>query len=263
MIKTAIRLAAAFLIGTAITGSNIATAAEKAAAEKDTTHTTKYQKTFEGKKVITARGLATIHLADDKIYLEIPDSLYNRALIMGASVTSTSNPKESTVGSRPKPFTEIMFMRADSLVLLGKRSVTYTADKTDRDVIEALDASRRPAIIASFPIIDRTPNGKGSLIDVTDFFTGDKDFLTPKDEEAYNNMGGFVVRTYKYNPKASYIKGIEATESSFSISGSSDILPDVHGVSIPISVLLPPKPPNDILKSHGTTVNTPFLSSYR
>ena len=80
-----------------------------------------------------------------------------------------------------------------------------------------MDASRRPAIIASFPIIDRTPNGKGSLIDVTDFFTGDKDFLTPKDEEAYNNMGGFVVRTYKYNPKASYIKGIEATESSFSI----------------------------------------------
>lgn len=217
MIKTAIRLAAAFLIGTAITGSHTATAAEKATAEKDTTHTTKYQKTFEGKKVITARGLATIHLADDKIYLEIPDSLYNRALIMGASVTSTSNPKESTVGSRPKPFTEIMFMRADSLVLLGKRSVTYTADKTDKDVIEALDVSRRPAIIASFPIIDRTPNGKCSLIDVTDFFTGDKDFLIPKDEEAYNNMGGFVVRSYKYNPKASYIKGVEATENSFSI----------------------------------------------
>lgn len=212
MIKTAIRLAAAFLICTAVTGSHIATA-----AEKDTTHITKYQKTFEGKKVITARGLATIHLADNKIYLEIPDSLYNRAFIMGASVTSTSNPKESTVGSRPRPFTEIIFMKADSLVLFGKRSVTYTADKTDKDVIEALDVSRKPAIIASFPIIDRTPNGECSLIDVTDFFTGDKDFLIPKDEEAYNNMGGFVVRSYKYNPNASYIKGVEATENSFSI----------------------------------------------
>lgn len=186
--------------------------------QKDTTtKLSKYQEVFKDKSVVTAHGPITVHLVDDKVYLEFPDSLNGRDFIMGTSVTSTSNPKESTVGSYPKSFKRITFNRADSLILLGTRYISYMADKTDKDIIEALSISRMPATIASFPIIDKTPDNQSSLIDVTSFFTGDKDFLIPKDEEAYNNMGGFVVRTYKYNPDGSYIKGIDASDNSFSI----------------------------------------------
>lgn len=199
-------------------GSSTAGIARVKKEQKDTTaKLSKYQEVFKDKSVVTAHGLMTLHLVDDKIYLEFPDSLSNRDFIMGASVTSTSNPKESTVGSYPQSFKRITFQRVDSLILLGTRYISYMADKTDKDIIEALSISRMPATIASFPIIDRTPDKKSSLIEITSFFTGDKDFLIPKDEEAYNNMGGFVVRSYKYNPDGSYVKGVDASDNSFSI----------------------------------------------
>ena len=61
-------------------------------AKSDTVRTaskkrnTQYPRLFKNKRVVTKKGLITIHKIDDKLYFEFPKSLLGREFLMGSSV---------------------------------------------------------------------------------------------------------------------------------------------------------------------------------
>lgn len=183
-----------------------------------------YQKIFSGKKYFSSKGIITIHNVEGEIFLEIPSSLIGKQLIFGTTITNTSNSKESTIGLHPKPNKTLVFLKTDSLIQIGSINNNYICsdikdDPTEtKNILEAINNSKQAAIIASFPIICKSNNDSCSVINASDFFKGDKEYLLPKDEYAYNNMKGFVIRTYKYNDKIALIDTIESKPNSFSVT---------------------------------------------
>ena len=60
---------------------------------------TPYEKLL-GKGTETAKGFLTLHLKSGKVYLEVPDSVLGKELILGATVTSTSDNGAGPVGTK-------------------------------------------------------------------------------------------------------------------------------------------------------------------
>ena len=66
--------------------------------QKDTTvKKTPYDKLL-GKGTESARGFMTLHLKNGKVYLEVPDSVLGKELVLGATVASTSDNGAGPVG---------------------------------------------------------------------------------------------------------------------------------------------------------------------
>ena len=175
----------------------------------------RYDKLFSGKKKTTGKGLITIILCNKDIYLEIPDEVLDREMIMGTTVVSSSSPRETWEGLKPAPYKSVSFSRSDTLMHLGINNKKYFNSSAEKG--SKYEKESRNAIFASFPIIAVNPKDSSYVIKATSLFNGDKDYLTLKDEYAYNNMKGFVVRTYNYNSSAEIIKSIEADSLSFSV----------------------------------------------
>ena len=74
-----------FLFGWGVQGQ-----AKKKNKEKKETLTA-YQKLFKGKACETVKGLFTIHKTDNKIYFEIPLVLLERELLLGSTISETTN----------------------------------------------------------------------------------------------------------------------------------------------------------------------------
>ena len=82
-------------------------------AKSDTVRTaskkrnTQYPRLFKNKRVVTKKGLITIHKIDDKLYFEFPKSLLGREFLMGSSISATSDNTSGLVGqtmTTPLPF---------------------------------------------------------------------------------------------------------------------------------------------------------------
>ena len=52
---------------------------------------TPYQKLFKGKTYETVKGLLTIHKMDGKVYFEIPRNLLEKDMLLGSTISETTN----------------------------------------------------------------------------------------------------------------------------------------------------------------------------
>lgn len=63
---------------------------------------TPYEKLFKDKRVETVRGGGlTLHLAADKLYLELPDSLLGRGLMITTTIERTGDPGDGLAHQQP------------------------------------------------------------------------------------------------------------------------------------------------------------------
>ena len=76
----------------------------------------KYEKLISKPGIVKANGFINLYWADNKVYMEIPSTIFGRRILMGAMVDKMSNPQESAVGYCTSDPIEIKFARQDSLV---------------------------------------------------------------------------------------------------------------------------------------------------
>ncbi|MFC1225095.1 zinc-dependent metalloprotease [Pedobacter sp. BG31] len=199
-------------------------------------------------KAKSTKGLFTIHKIEDKYYFEIPDSLLGRDMLLVNRISKAANSmKIGGAGFAGDPIDDkvIRFEKGPGYkVFIKKISYnTIVKDSIADGMYKAVVNSNIQPIIASMPIkaigLDKT----SSVIDVTDYLTGDNSlfWLGPKDKKAWGigvlqSDRSYVnhVRTFQTNLEINAVK----TYSSIS---------DPSGVAVTCElnsslVLLPKKP---------------------
>ena len=172
--------------------------------------TTPYERLFKGKKVLTARGGGlTLHLVEEKLYLELPDSLLGRGLMITTTIERTGDSGDGIAGQQPVAPYLVHFSRsvADTLLHMKEFSPVVIVDG-DAPMREAVEKSHIDPIVGTCSVKARTPDKRAAVIDLTDLFMADRKSLRPIDPKGGNTSGGWVSVTANYKKDRSLLKGV-------------------------------------------------------
>lgn len=120
-------------------------------------------------------GLFNVYKVDQKYYYEIPDSLLGREMLVITRFTQTPVAlKESRAQYGGEMINNSVWKweRREKQIFIRVPSYTYVADAAS-DLHQALENSNALPILAVFDIKAMSANGKGIVIDVTDFYNGE------------------------------------------------------------------------------------------
>ena len=101
---------------------------------------TKYDRLFKDKKTETARSkFITVHKLDNKIYLELPRTLLKKEMMLGGTITSTTDPTTVTVGSTSSnPVLFYFDIQDSSVVMKLPNNVLFKDNATSSNLDGAL-----------------------------------------------------------------------------------------------------------------------------
>lgn len=120
-------------------------------------------------------GLFNVYKVDQKYFFEIPDSLLGREMLVVTRFTQTPVAlKESRAQYGGEMINNQVWKweRREKQIFIRVPSYNYTADAAS-DLHQALENSNALPILAVFDIKANASNGKGVVIDVTEFYNGE------------------------------------------------------------------------------------------
>ncbi|MFC4479025.1 zinc-dependent metalloprotease [Flavobacterium chungangensis] len=139
-------------------------------------------------KVITDKaksksGLFTVSQVDTKYYFQIPDSLFNRYMLVVTRYLST--PEGMGVFGGEKANEQTIYFEKGSNNTVFLRSLQYRQDVRSADsmLAKALAGSNENPIVAAFPIKTTNPDNGNVVIDVTDVFKKDNAMFAIESKE--------------------------------------------------------------------------------
>src|SRR6218665_486045 len=139
-------------------------------------------------KVITDKaksksGLFMVSQVDTKYYFQIPDSLFNRYMLVVTRFLSTPEGMGVFGGEKANEQTIYFEKGANNTVFL--RSLQYRQDVRSADsmLAKALAGSNENPIVAAFPIKTTNPDNGNVVIDVTDVFKKDNAMFAIESKE--------------------------------------------------------------------------------
>lgn len=139
-------------------------------------------------KVITDKaknksGLFTVSQVDTKYYFQIPDSLFNRYMLVVTRYLSTPEGMGAFGGEKANEQTIYFEKGANNTVYL--RSLQYKQDVRSADsmLAKALAGSNENPIVGAFPIKTTNPDNGNIVIDVTDAFKKDNPMFSLESKE--------------------------------------------------------------------------------
>ncbi|WEK33835.1 MAG: zinc-dependent metalloprotease [Candidatus Pseudobacter hemicellulosilyticus] len=163
-------------------------AAKKANAPQDSaakkTTIIKPYKELITTKAVTQKGLLTVHKVENKFYLEIPDSLLDRDMLIVTRIV------EAAAGVRPVGDMEgyggdwlnekvIRFSKAvNRQLFIRKMSFSErAAEGAPGDMARAVKASNVQPVVAAFPILAYTPDSAATVIEIGEYVNGQQDIV--------------------------------------------------------------------------------------
>lgn len=169
----------------------------------------RYDKLFkDAKDAVHAKGAISIHKADDKIFLEIPDSLFGKDFLVDSYVTRTSDVTALAPGLQTAPGKRIRIDRTDSLVLFRIPKYNAYPEKGSKNIANALHASQMFAISKAFPIDAWNEDSTSVVFDATSFFSGsNEDIINLK---GYPFGDGYSIQSSEYVSDRSKIDSVAA-----------------------------------------------------
>lgn len=130
---------------------------------------------------ITRQGIFNVHKVGDKYYFEIADSLLGRDILIVTRIAQGAagiRPEYSGYSGDQVGNTIIRFEKGPEHKLFLRR-ITYEEQPGDssNSMFNSVVRSNLQPLVAAFGIGAYSPNGMGSVIDVTDYVNGDNDIL--------------------------------------------------------------------------------------
>ena len=199
-------------------------------------------------KVITEdaksdEGLFTVHIIDDSFFYEIPDSLFNKEMLMVTRISKTASGLGFGGG---KQNTQVLrWQKKDKKVVL--RVVSYEVFAADSlPVHEAVVNSNFEPVLYTFPIKAFSADSTATVIEVTDLFSKDIKALglASRSRKRYKvsrleSEKSFIesVKSYPENIEARHVKTYAASEAP-SNSSTGTISIEINN-----SMILLPKNP--------------------
>ncbi len=198
-----------------------------------------------GPGAISRKGLFTVHKVEDTYYFEIPDSLLGRDLLVVSRISQgAAGVRREYTGYAGDQIgnTVIRFELGPSHKLFLRR-ITFEDNLGDSTsaMYNAVQRSNLQPLVAAFGIGAYNPNGKSSVIDVTDYVNGDNEILFFNSGSRKTMKVGSLVSSVCYiKDIASYPMNLEIrTIKTYQESGTDNNFTLELNSSI---VLLPRKP---------------------
>ncbi len=179
-------------------------------------------------------GLFITYVKKDKLYFEIPDSVLSKPLLISNRVSRTTDSESIVAGQMvTAPFLVKMTKRGDKIFVHLVQTDSYV-DEGD-PITPSFEKNFGDPIMTSFDIEAKTPSS--SVVEVTRFFTGGEELLSPVSNDTFAKSpgspvsGGSFIEEVKSFPKnvevksvLSFRKGDEA--STMEAHRSVVLLPD-------------------------------------
>ncbi|MBC7920247.1 MAG: zinc-dependent metalloprotease [Ferruginibacter sp.] len=152
-------------------------------------------------KAVTDRGLFDVHRVDEKYYYEIPDSLFEREMLLVSRIAKTAD--KIGYGGEEVGTEVLRWQKKGNRVLLRVVSYANVAGR-DSAIYESVRSSNFEPLLAAFDIKARRPDSSGAVIEITELFNKDVPMLgldkTRREQ--------FKVR--RLDDKRSFIEGIRS-----------------------------------------------------
>ncbi|SFW23632.1 zinc-dependent metalloprotease [Chitinophaga sancti] len=198
--------------------------------------TTNYKKIIT-KAAVTRQGMFTVHQVDGKYYFEIPDSMFNRDILVVNRFVAT--PEESQVYGGEKVSEQTVYFEKGAKVFLRLDASKAVVRDTTQAIYKAVrNAGVRP-IAAAFDVKTTNPDNGNVVIEVTDFFRKDNlltslpaDLKTERKIGSYADDRSFIgsIHTYPINIEVRTTKTYSSTANAagavtFELNTSMVMLP--------------------------------------
>lgn len=173
----------------------------------------KYTKFFKDKKVETARGkFVTLHKIDGNVYLELPTKYLGKELMMGAKVTSTTDPDYLAVGSMNSAPIVFRFEKQDSVIVMkAPNSIVYRRDASP-ELQKALELNYRDQSVESFTPEVYKADSSAVILKINSLVTESSPFF----EIVPSQQGPFKI-TSSRNSNLTFVKGLKSFDSNASV----------------------------------------------
>lgn len=173
----------------------------------------KYTKFFKDKKVETARGkFVTLHKIDGNVYLELPTKYLGKELMMGAKVTSTTDPDYLAVGSMNSAPIVFRFEKQDSVIVMkAPNSIVYRRDASP-ELQKALELNYRDQSVESFTPEAYKADSSAVVLKINSLVTESSPFF----EIIPSQQGPFKI-TSSRNSSLTFVRGLKSFDSNASV----------------------------------------------
>lgn len=210
------------LVATAISAGSLSLAAAPSAlssrafgddTKKEKKEEDKYTKFFKDKKVETARGkFVTLHKIDGSVYLELPTKYLGKELMMGAKVTSTTDPDYLAVGSMNSAPIVFRFEKQDSVIVMKvPNSIVYRRDASP-ELQKALELNYRDQSVESFTPEAYKADSSAVVLKINSLVTESSPFF----EIVPSQQGPFKI-TSSRNSSLTFVRGLKSFDSNASV----------------------------------------------
>ena len=210
------------LVATAISAGSLSLAAAPSAlssrafgddTKKEKKEEDKYTKFFKDKKVETARGkFVTLHKIDGSVYLELPTKYLGKELMMGAKVTSTTDPDYLAVGSMNSAPIVFRFEKQDSVIVMkAPNSIVYRRDASP-ELQKALELNYRDQSVESFTPEAYKADSSAVVLKINSLVTESSPFF----EIVPSQQGPFKI-TSSRNSSLTFVRGLKSFGSNASV----------------------------------------------
>ncbi len=128
----------------------------------------------------TYSGMFKVHRNDDKLYFEIPDSLFSREFLIASQIAEVSDPDggKGFAGELRRNPIVIRFSHDDKNVYILTPNNKETITDESGNIKNAFERNYLDPVLETFPI-KATGNDSSIVIDVTDFFASELPIITP------------------------------------------------------------------------------------
>jgi len=214
-------------------------AAKPAAASK----APKTYKDFITAKAKTDAGLFAVHKVEDSYYYEMPDSLFNRDMLLVTRIAKTAT--NIGYGGEEVNTSVIRWELKDKKVLMRMVSYRNVASE-ELPIYQAVKNSNFEPIIASFEVKASKTDSTNTLIEISDLFTSDVKLLgldqrrrTEYKANSLDSKRTFLdtIRSYPLNIEARNILTYNASDAPSNSETGAISLEMNHSL-----ILLPKKP---------------------
>ena len=173
----------------------------------------KYTKFFKDKKVETARGkFVTLHKIDGNVYLELPTKYLGKELMMGAKITSTTDPDYLAVGSMNSAPIVFRFEKQDSVIVMkAPNSIVYRRDASP-ELQKALELNYRDQSVESFTPEVYKADSSAVVLKINSLVTESSPFF----EIVPSQQGPFKI-TSSRNSSLTFVRGLKAFDTNASV----------------------------------------------
>lgn len=151
-----------------------------------------YERFLTGNKRVSSNStFMTLHTLDSKVFIELPKSSMGRDMLVGATISSVSNPKLGDLGFKNSNLVHIRFVEKDSSVVMQVVNTDLFFDKHDKNAEQASKLNYDNLDFFTFPVKVRNTKQNTVVFDASSFLLKEDRFFPI----IAKNVGSYTVNS--------------------------------------------------------------------